>query len=1816
MKVATVARQVGYLISYKSILENLRNQVKILQDKRKRVQENLTWDSEVFHTQTSWLGRVDEIVAQVNAFSNYYEGKGACTNFLWRYRVGREARKFILKISQLHEEGKFDQFVKLARPRSRIATINDIMAALKDPLIPIVGAWGLGGGGTTSVAKHIGEQAKEQDLFDSVVMITVTKKPNVEQVQEDIAAPLGLQFQGEMNVERRKRLRRRIKKEKRILVIVDDIWGELNPRDFDLEEIGVPLGDEHKGCKLLLTSGNLDFMKKMRGTPKVFQLEELLEDEALSLFQMVGGVAQDSEACSIVTEIVKSCAGSAPLIFVVAKALKNKGLDALQEAIMQLKDNVPPIKLCYDSLDSEELKSLFLLLTIRGKRAINRDNIYIDMWAGLFKNADTLEAVRNRRDSLISELYARGLVVEDKSEWVKVDDLIWENIYSIAQRELKVTMISEKWPPEDWMRSSRFCSMTVVNGLHIPEKLQCPELQEIVLSTDSSSVQVPDYFFEETKLLKVLDVIGFDCSKLPVNITEVGELTNLRILGLHESRIQQLPREIGQFQKLLFLDLRDTYLQVIPANVLSNLTSLEEIYLRNSFCNWEVERSNKENNNASLKELSNLSHLAYIEDLYVPDLGAWPVDLFFDKLKSYTIFIGDRWGQTHDGDYGLKTLKLKLNRRFQSEDGIKKMLKNVDVLYLDELNGVQNVLSDLESDWFPHLQSLSIQHNDEIKCIVMNSSQHALDAFPNLESLSLDNLSNLEHIYHGPVTEISFFKIRVIKVHKCDGIIWLFSNLMIKGLPHLADIEVSECKLMEAIVVVEGVENPHLEFPELRSLNLQGLPTLITFYLVKEDPSDYDAPILFNDKVSFPNLETMMISDVIKMTEIWDTDHDVPNSFLKLKNVRITDCEKLQTVFPNSLSRNLHNLKTLTVRNCISISSIFTATSKDSFETRQKMIFQLIELNLVQLPNLMFVFRQWLAFLPKLLAGIMNSTCAIEFAEMDRVHLEDLPNLSFFVSGNVEWPSLENVVVKHCPRIRKCGLGHIEKSQLKSAMLDNQFQEDIDNKVAYLFELGDQISTIVEYTIDGNKELLKAIENLRPSHFTNLRRCRISHVSEEGLLNAFLLILINRSNVLEYLIIEQCDDLQSVFRDTLAIRKFPMSKVVLLDLPNLWTFHGKLYEAEFSALKSLMIEDCPQLIEFTDGFATVHEDSITDGKSFSQLNELKLVNCHRISCVISSKTLKEFGNLEKLTVSHCKSLKTVFKIQGEIPHSTEPCLLLQKLSELTLIDLPNLIHIINNESISLYENLLFLRVKQCNSLSCLAMPLMLNAMEISDCQALEKIIIMDKGEEKGGKSFSELKHVSLQNLTRLSVFFPPISEFPSLETLRIENCPLLKTFVEESHEPAPSSYFFPNSLSLDKLKVLQVINQVNVEKLWHYNCPFKSFCNLENLTLSNNNNLLEVISSSMIIRYNNLKFLKVDECELLKEVFNLEDDKPNQNFPEMLPQLKELALSNLSSLTRIWNKEPQVPFFPNLVSLHIVHCGNLKISHSATRNLGQLKLLKLYDCEKIDEVISGNENENVFITFPKLECLILKDLPNLASFCQQSGTFKFPKLQTVRVSNIPRMETFFGGNLNTPLLRTVYITFAKKCWHGNLNDTISYLYEMQVVTLFGLLSCDLLDLVIELQCVAQQSPPRRTRVTNEGQPNPIVTALAEMKATRQVDQEASRLTDQGQIATWTFFTELFLGKYFLYDARECKQGEFEGLVQGFITVDEYFAKFKELAKFANCRIEMPTPEFLASKFRRGLNEEIVKRIAGAASRDFGTLVQQCCDIEDVCVTNK
>ncbi|KDO39424.1 hypothetical protein CISIN_1g037941mg [Citrus sinensis] len=250
----------------------------------------------------------------------------------------------------------------------------------------------------------------------------------------------------------------------------------------------------------------------------------------------------------------------------------------------------------------------------------------------------------------------------------------------------------------------------------LPEKLECPKLKLFFLFSEKLSLVIPDLFFEGVPSLQVLSLNGFHFPSLPStlgDVATVGVLKKLVIFSFRNSHIEQLPEEIGQLTRLKLLDLSTcSKLKSIRPNVISNLPRLEELYMGNSFTHWEVEGQN----NASLAELNQLSRLTTLEMLIL-DAQVMPRELFSLGLERNKIFLGDVWSWT--GKYETsRTLKLKLDNRMYLEHGIKMLLRRTEDLHLDKLNGLQNVLHELDGEGFPRLKHLLVQNASEILYIV------------------------------------------------------------------------------------------------------------------------------------------------------------------------------------------------------------------------------------------------------------------------------------------------------------------------------------------------------------------------------------------------------------------------------------------------------------------------------------------------------------------------------------------------------------------------------------------------------------------------------------------------------------------------------------------------------------------------------------------------------------------------------------------------------------------------------------------------------------------------------------------------------------------------------------------------------------------------------------------------------------------------------------------------------------------------------------------------------------------------------------------
>ncbi|KAF2287924.1 hypothetical protein GH714_003263 [Hevea brasiliensis] len=325
-------------------------------------------------------------------------------------------------------------------------------------------------------------------------------------------------------------------------------------------------------------------------------------------------------------------------------------------------------------------------------------------------------------------------------------------------------------------------------------------------------------------------------------LSAIGELSKLQILSLLDSTIVQLPRDIGKLTCLRLLDLSNcSSLEVIPPDVLSRLTRLEDLYMGCSFVQWEGEEHDAPRENANLAELKLLTNLVSL-DIHIIDAKILPRDLFFEKLERFNIVIGDIWDWSWKEETS-RTLKLKLNTRIQLKS-IKLLLTRTENLYLDDLKGVKNVICELNGLGFPELKHLHIRNSLDIHYIIDSIRLGPQVVFPRLESLILDHLINLEKICCDELEANSFSSLRKLNVKHCDSLKNLFSFSMAGGLARLEELNVSNCKLMEAIFAKEIGDdsgNVLIELTQLCTLTLEYLPKLTSFISQFKVPSTPNA---------------------------------------------------------------------------------------------------------------------------------------------------------------------------------------------------------------------------------------------------------------------------------------------------------------------------------------------------------------------------------------------------------------------------------------------------------------------------------------------------------------------------------------------------------------------------------------------------------------------------------------------------------------------------------------------------------------------------------------------------------------------------------------------------------------------------------------------------------------------------------------------------------------------------------------------------------------------------------------------------------------
>ncbi|GKB59661.1 NB-ARC domains-containing protein [Tanacetum coccineum] len=220
--------------------------------------------------------------------------------------------------------------------------LEDLMTTIQDESKQIIGIYGIGGVGKTTLAMEVSARVKH--LFAEVAFTTVSQTVNAEKIQKDI-----------------KVARKRIDKGEKVLVILDDVWEKLDP-----EELCIPCGTKYKNCKILLTSRS-DYVCEKMNAHRIC-VNALQENKAWILFKRVVGeqVDADADLKQITVKFADECGGLPLFLNAVGNALKTKSIEEWNKALTRLQEHSPTridreigksftrLKLSYDLLEDDE----------------------------------------------------------------------------------------------------------------------------------------------------------------------------------------------------------------------------------------------------------------------------------------------------------------------------------------------------------------------------------------------------------------------------------------------------------------------------------------------------------------------------------------------------------------------------------------------------------------------------------------------------------------------------------------------------------------------------------------------------------------------------------------------------------------------------------------------------------------------------------------------------------------------------------------------------------------------------------------------------------------------------------------------------------------------------------------------------------------------------------------------------------------------------------------------------------------------------------------------------------------------------------------------------------------------------------------------------------------------------------------------------------------------------------------------------------------------------------------------------------------------
>uniref|UniRef100_A0A2N9H397 NB-ARC domain-containing protein n=1 Tax=Fagus sylvatica TaxID=28930 RepID=A0A2N9H397_FAGSY len=592
-------------------------------------------------------------------------------------------------------------------------------------------------------------------------------------------------------------------------------------KHFPLEKVGIPEPTSSNGCKLVLTTRLLNVCLGMS------YLKAIAED------------------------VLERCAQLPLAIVTIAASFKCLIHDfQWRDALEDLKTSVKEC-LLHCALYPEDFKidKQELIEHLIDEKIIERKN--------------SRQAEFDRGYSMLIELENACLLeggIEEYSskKFVKMHDLVRDMVLQVASPQFKVEghLGLEDFSDEGkWREDLVKASLMYNNISRIASKVSpmCPRLSTLLLQGNRSLKDVPDSLFEHLHGLNVLNLSYTDIESLPNSVSNLENLTTLRLggcwklkhvpslakltklrkLDLGRTEITEVPHGLDMLVNLRYLDLNWNELKIMPSEILPKLSCLQYLAVNSKFSKPITVKGEEV---ASLKNLETFRGL--FSDMY--EFSTYIRSLKKGRLATYEIYVGEQFS----------IIEIDLDCLQDLIWGKKVGLANCNISRGEESFVLPKDVHDLQIYSCNNLRCLcdvpSLNHATELKCILLwlckgiehvlcSSSSSCTLTLQTLEILQLYHLDNLRVLFRkekdasAQVPPHTFSRLKRIYIYQCSKLKKLLPPGLLQHLPNLEEIKVGSCKQLEEIIEEEeeeGMDTTKITLPRLKKLWLFSLPEL------------------------------------------------------------------------------------------------------------------------------------------------------------------------------------------------------------------------------------------------------------------------------------------------------------------------------------------------------------------------------------------------------------------------------------------------------------------------------------------------------------------------------------------------------------------------------------------------------------------------------------------------------------------------------------------------------------------------------------------------------------------------------------------------------------------------------------------------------------------------------------------------------------------------------------------------------------------------------------------------------------------------------